>query len=245
MDHSVSVLAKLAASFSAAFLLCSCVSGPLLESRPNLVVQSGTELPPPTDVQLAGGMRPSTLGPGDKLNIDVFGIEELSQKKIQVDAGGAISFPLVGSVDVAGKSPTEVGKLIERGLSRYVRNPHVAVNLEETNSQLVTVEGEVKEPGRYPVLGRLTLLGAVASAKGTTEFSRLSQVIVYRTVANQQMAALYDLKAIRTGRYQDPDIYANDLVVVGDSQARRVFKDVLQAVPLVTTPIVAAITYRR
>jgi polysaccharide export outer membrane protein len=190
-------------------------------------------------------MRPSTLGPGDKLNIDVFGIEELSQKKIQVDAGGAISFPLVGSVDVAGKSPTEVGKLIERGLSRYVRNPHVAVNLEETNSQLVTVEGEVKEPGRYPVLGRLTLLGAVASAKGTTEFSRLSQVIVYRTVANQQMAALYDLKAIRTGRYQDPDIYANDLVVVGDSQARRVFKDVLQAVPLVTTPIVAAITYRR
>jgi polysaccharide export outer membrane protein len=238
-------MVKSAASVCAALLLSSCASGPLLESRPNLVVQPGNELPPPTNVQLAGGDRPSILGPGDKLNIDVFGIEELSQKKIQVDAGGAISFPLVGSIDVAGKSPAQVAQKIESALTRYVRDPHVAVNLDETNSQLITVEGEVKEPGRYPVLGHLTLLGAVASAKGTTEFSRLSQVIVYRTVGTQQMAALYDLKAIRTGRYEDPDVFADDIVVVGDSQARRVFKDVLQAVPLVTTPIVAAITYRR
>lgn len=241
----MSLMVKSAVSVCAALVLSSCASGPLLESRPNLVVQPGDELPPPTNVQLAGGNRPSILGPGDKLNIDVFGIEELSQKKIQVDAGGAISFPLVGSVEVAGKSPAEVAQKIESGLTKYVRDPHVAVNLEETNSQLITVEGEVKEPGRYPVLGHLTLLGAVASAKGTTEFSRLSQVIVYRTVGTQQMAALYDLKSIRTGRYEDPDVYANDIVVVGDSQARRIFKDVLQAVPLVTTPIVAAITYRR
>ncbi|WP_046347959.1 polysaccharide biosynthesis/export family protein [Sphingomonas changbaiensis] len=238
-------MVKSATSVCVAILLSSCATGPLLESRPSLVVLPGTELPPPTNVQLAGGARPSILGPGDKLIIDVFGIEELSKKKLQVDAGGAISFPLVGSVEVAGKSPAEAAQIIESGLARYVRDPHVAVNLEETNSQVVTVEGEVKEPGRYPVLGHLTLLGAVASAKGTTEFSRLSQVIVYRTVGNQQLAALYDLKAIRTGRYEDPDIYANDIVVVGESQARRVFKDVLQAVPLVTTPIVAAITYRR
>lgn len=226
-------------------VLQSCASGPGLVQRPNLVIQPGNSLPPPSDVQAAGGNRASILGPGDKLTIDVFGIEDLSQKKIQVDAGGRISFPLVGSLEVSGQSPARVAETIEAGLRRYIRDPHVAVNLDETFSQVVTVEGEVKEPGRYPVLGKLTLLGAVASAKGTTEFSKLRQVVIYRTVGSQQMAALYNLKAIRDGQYEDPDVYANDIVVVGDSQARRLFKDVLQAVPLVTTPIVAAITYRR
>jgi polysaccharide export outer membrane protein len=245
MDKSVTTKIRIVGMLVGVSLLQACASGPRLVQRPNLVIQPGTELPPPADVQLAGGNRPSVLGPGDKLVIDVFGIEELSKKEIQVDSGGNISFPLAGSIQVAGLSPARAGAALETGLSRYVREPHVAVNLKETNSQLVTVEGEVKEPGRYPVLGHLTLLGAVASARGTTEFSRLSQVIIYRTVGPQQMAALYDLKAIRNGNYQDPDVYANDIVVVGDSQARRVFKDVLQAVPLVTTPIVAAITYRR
>jgi polysaccharide export outer membrane protein len=78
---------------------------------------------------------------------------------------------------------------------------------------------------------------AVATAKGTTEFAALSNVAVFRTVKGQKMAALYSLKAIRSGAYDDPEVFANDVIVVGDSQARRIFKDVLQASPLITTPL--------
>jgi polysaccharide export outer membrane protein len=52
------------------------------------------------------------------------------------------------------------------------------------------------------------------------------------------MAGLYDLKAIRAGAYADPEIYPNDVIVVGESVGRRIFKDALQIVPLITTPIV-------
>jgi polysaccharide export outer membrane protein len=53
------------------------------------------------------------------------------------------------------------------------------------------------------------------------------------------MAALYNLDAIRRGTYADPRLYADDVVIVGDSPARRLFRDILQAAPLIVTPIVA------
>jgi polysaccharide biosynthesis/export protein len=52
------------------------------------------------------------------------------------------------------------------------------------------------------------------------------------------MAAIYDLRAIRTGAYEDPEIFPNDLVSVGDSTRARRFKDLLQVAPLLTTPLV-------
>jgi polysaccharide biosynthesis/export protein len=131
--------------------------------------------------------------------------------------------------------------LARRLAGNYVRDPQVTVNLEETVSQVVTVDGQVTRPGLYPVIGRMTLMRAVANAGGTAEFARLDDVVVFRTVAGQRYAALYNLRAIRRGVYADPEIFANDIVVVGDSQARRIFRDILQAAPLITTPIIALV----
>ena len=96
----------------------------------------------------------------------------------------------------------------------------------------------MREPGLYPVIGRMTLIRAVATAKGTDEFAKLDDVVVFRTVNGQQYAALYNLKSIRRGGYPDPEVFANDVVVVGDSAARRFFKNALQVAPLLTTPII-------
>ncbi len=63
----------------------------------------------------------------------------------------------------------------------------------------------------------MTLLRAMAVAGGTTEFSKLDDVVIFRTVQGERLAALYDLNAIRHGKYADPDVYANDVVMVGDS----------------------------
>jgi polysaccharide export outer membrane protein len=112
------------------------------------------------------------------------------------------------------------------------------VNLVETVSQVVTVEGQVAQPGLYPVVGRMTLLRAIATARGMTQAANQRDVVVFRTVSGQNMAALYNVDAIRRGSYADPDIYANDVVVVGESRARRLFETLLQAAPLLTTPLI-------
>lgn len=206
------------------------------------VIQNGA-LPTPDRRDIVGEDRPYLVGPFDKLIIDVFGIEELSTKEVQTDASGRISFPLAGVVEAAGRTPAEIEKLLEERLrAAYVRNPQVTVNLKETVSQVVTVDGEVKEPGLYPVVGRMTLMRAVATAKGTAEFAKLDDVVIFRTVQGQKMAGLYNLRAIRRGTYDDPEVFANDVVVVGDSRGRRLFKDGLQLLPALLTPLIYVLT---
>lgn len=206
------------------------------------VIQNGA-LPTPDRRDIVGEDRPYLVGPFDKLVIDVFGIEELSTKEVQTDASGRISFPLAGVVEAAGRTPAEIEKLLEERLrAAYVRNPQVTVNLKETVSQVVTVDGEVKEPGLYPVVGRMTLMRAVATAKGTAEFAKLDDVVIFRTVQGQKMAGLYNLRAIRRGTYDDPEVFANDVVVVGDSRGRRLFKDGLQLLPALLTPLIYVLT---
>jgi polysaccharide biosynthesis/export protein len=220
-------------------LAAGCSNGPRPLDGPNLAVLPMTELPPPPEFA-NGGVDAFRIGPLDKMDIDVFGVEELRREELQADAAGRVSFPLAGSIDASGMTTDQLAREIENRLrGRYVRDPHVTVNLREAVSQTVTVDGQVREPGRYHAVRGMTLMGAVASAKGLNEFARLSQVVVFRTVADQNMAALYDLGAIRAGRYSDPAIYPGDVVVVGDSPGRRLFRDILAATPLITTPIVA------
>jgi polysaccharide biosynthesis/export protein len=228
------------------FVLSSCAGSRTLGSATSVKVIPGADLPPPARADLIAQDRPYLIGPFDKLTIDVFGIEELSKKEVQTDASGRISFPLAGVVEAAGRTPAEVEVILEDRLrSGFVRDPQVTVNLKETVSQVITVDGQVREPGLYPVIGRMTLVRAVATAKGTDEFAKLDDVVVFRSVNGQQYAALYNLKAIRRGGYPDPEVFANDVVVVGDSSARRLFKNALQIAPLLTTPIVLLLQGRR
>jgi polysaccharide export outer membrane protein len=173
--------------------------------------------------------------------VSVYGVPELS-REMQVDAGGRIAMPLIGAVDAGGKTAAELALDIEEQLSgRYVRNPNVTVNIVSSVSQVVTIDGQVVEPGLYPVTNQMTLLRAVASARGLSEFADEDDVVVLRTVQGQRIAGLYNIEAIRRGLYDDPPIYANDLVVVGDSPQRRLFRDFISLAPLLAAPIVAVL----
>jgi len=172
--------------------------------------------------------------------VDVLGLPELS-RQVRVDSNGHIAVPLAGSIDVGGRTPEEIATLVEQRLRQtYVKNPIVSVAVEETVSQTITVDGEVRTPGIYPVLGRMTLMKAVASAQGTSDIAS-NHVVVFRRVEGRQMAALYDLRAIRLGAYQDPQVYTNDVIEVGESNARRLSPQILQAAGLIITPSVAVI----
>ena len=198
-------------------------------------------LPPPSAADLAAPGQPYVVMPFDRLQIEVYGVDELA-RTVQADAAGKISFPLVGEIQAGGQTPIQVAQEIERRLAgRYVRNPQVTVNVEDSQMRVVTVDGEVTTPGLYPIVGRMTLMQAIARAQGATEFARLNHVVLFRTVGGQRLAALYDLRSIRSGIYRDPEIYPQDVIVVGESRARRLFRDVIQGSTLLTTPIIALI----
>lgn len=205
-------------------------------------VEVVADMPAPTASNATLGAQPYLIGPYDKLTVGVFGIEGMEPREVVADSAGRIAFPLAGSIDAGGKTPAEVADLIaERLRANYVRDPRVTVNLKEATSQIVTVDGQVKQPGVYPVTGQMTLMRAVASARGLDEFAKADDVVIMRTIDGQRYAGLYNLAAIRRGNYPDPMVYANDTVIVGESRQRRLFKDLLQVVPLLTTPLIIAL----
>lgn len=212
---------------------------PLVSTQRLTVVQNSSELPAPDRGDLTAADRPSLIGPLDTIQVDVFNVPELS-REMQVDASGRISMPLVGTIDARGKTAEELARAIEAALrGRYVRNPEVTVNIKSSVSQVVTVDGQVVEPGLYPVTNQMTLMRAIASAKGLSEYARADDVVILRTVHDQKMAGLYNIAAIRRGMYEDPAIYPNDVIVVGDSPQRRLFRDFVSLSPLLAGPLIA------
>ncbi len=188
----------------------------------NVQIVSADALPPPTLSDRTVQFRPYRIGPFDRLAIDVFGVDELERREYRTDAGGRVSYPLAGVIEAGGLTPAELEREIEQRLrGRYIRDPQVTVNLVETVSQVVTVSGEVIRPGLYPVIGQMTLRQAIATAQGVDEYAKREEVLVFRTVDGQEMAAVYNLAGINAGNYEDPEVYANDVIVVGDSPERR------------------------
>lgn len=223
-----------------AVLLAGCTYGPdggRVGETGQVQVVNSTTLPEPTASNAI--TRPYLIGPQDVLIVDVFGVEEMTDRELVVDGAGRISIPLAGSIAAAGNTPEELAALITARLKEnYMRNPLVSVNLKEAVSQFVTVDGQVMLPGNYPVLSDMTLMRAVASAQGLAEFAKQDDVVVLRTVSGQRYAGVYNIAAIRRGNYPDPAIYANDIVIVGDSAALRRMRDLVAILPAVTSPLI-------
>ena len=172
------------------------------------------------------------IGALDVLNISVFQVESLTGE-FKVDAGGKIDYPLLGSVQAQGRTTQELSQQLAASLSqKYLQSPNVQVAVKERAEQKVTVDGSVRQPGVFIVKGPTTLLQAVAMAKGTSEDANPSRVIVFRTIRGERMAGAFDLKAIRRAQAEDPVIYGNDIVVVDGSKDRQMFRDLMQALPV-------------
>ena len=107
------------------------------------------------------------IGPADLLEVKVFESEKLTST-VRVSSRGQITLPLLESVDVDGLTAREAEEKIENLLKKggYLNNPHVSVFVVEYKSKLVSVVGFVEAPGSYDLLGRQTLLDALAAAKG-------------------------------------------------------------------------------
>lgn len=173
------------------------------------------------------------IGPLDAIDVSVYQEPDLSAKAIDVDAAGNLSLPLIGSVRANGKTTSQLSSEIAAKLSEhYLKNPQVTVTIASSASQKVTVGGEVNNPGVFDIKGPTSLLQTVALAKGPTRTAQLNQVVVFRNINGQRMAAVFDIKSIGAGRSPDPQILGNDIVIIGFSRAKSLWKDILSSVPI-------------
>jgi polysaccharide export outer membrane protein len=118
------------------------------------------------------------LGAGDKLEVVVFGQEDLSGQ-FEVDGTGMISLPLIGGVRVGGRSVGEAEALVVQALKPdYLKNPRVS--LQVLNYRPFYIMGEVNEPGSYPFVNGLTVLEAVAIAGGFTYRAKSKKMTIIR-----------------------------------------------------------------
>ena len=216
-----------------------CVAGCAGRSGPR--VPYAAYQPVPAAVAPAGGS-PTVASPGvpadyrvnplDQLRIDVFLEPGLSFANLPVDSSGQIVLPLTGPIHAEGMTTQELSHTIAQRLNRYLRNPQVAVNVTSFTSQRVTINGAVNRAGIYESAGKTTLMDAVAMAGGLNDSAKMNQILVFRRENGQRYVARFDLGAIQSGAAADPQIRPGDVVVVGTSEARRLYREALTVVPI-------------
>lgn len=125
------------------------------------------------------GARLHKISPGDAVSLLVFGEQDLSIQNVRVPQSGRVSFPLIGSVLVAGKTTDEVEQSVADLLSQgYVRNPRLSVTI--FSYRPVFIRGAVRETGSYPFTEGLTIAKAIALAGGSKNSAKIGGVSVSR-----------------------------------------------------------------
>jgi len=124
------------------------------------------------------------LGSGDRINISVFGQDDLSME-IRLPDVGTINYPFLGELKLVGMTAAEVESLIYEGLlGDYLVNPSVSVAIVEYRPFFI--DGEVKRPGGYPYQPGLSVNKAAALAGGYTERANRDKITIVRETDGQQ-----------------------------------------------------------
>jgi polysaccharide export outer membrane protein len=226
-------------SFKAACLACitllfvtACASPRVFGDASQIEVTDLQQLPTPANIGV------HRIGPQEVLEIEVLGSELLSGKFL-TDGLGRIDYPLTGQLELNGTTPMQAARVVANNLrGEFVLDPQVRVIPQDIDKAVLSVGGEVKKPGNYPAEGGLTLMRAVNLAGGTGEYAKLDEVLIFRNIEGQDYIGVYNLKSIAQGNYADPNVYPNDVVMVGNSPSRRRIEDILQFIPVLSTAVV-------
>jgi len=140
----------------------------------------------------------------DRLRITIYQEEDLSTIA-RVDSKGSVNLPLVGEVVVAGKSVSEAQKIIEAAYreGRFLRNPQVTINIEEYAPREVSIQGMVRNPGRFPlpIEAAMTVLELVTKAGGLTDTAKGTAITVTRiTPEGKKVVFTVDVESLIKGK---------------------------------------------
>jgi len=162
------------------------------------------------------------VGTGDKLEISVFGHDDLS-KIVEVRGDGTINYPLIGDLQVTGKSVSQIDDELTRILGKdYLVDPQVNVDVREYQSQWVTIIGEVRTPGQYVLKRDMRLIDLLAAAGGATKEAG-TQILITRRAgsdgAPRQVLVDRELLLSRDKTDGNPLLVHGDIVSIGEKQA--------------------------
>jgi polysaccharide export outer membrane protein len=155
------------------------------------------------------------IGPQDVLRIDVWKENEIS-RITPVRPDGRISLPLLNDVQAAGLTPTQLAGVIAEGLKQYITNPQVTVGVTEINSRRIYVTGGVVKPGAFPLQADMTVLQALTSSGGFTQFAKIKGIYVLRTEDGKQVRHPFNYKDVVKGKQPELNILLQpgDVIVV-------------------------------
>ena len=162
------------------------------------------------------------IGPGDSLNIFVWGNGELSST-VPVRPDGKITTPLIEDVQASGKTPTRLARDMEKHLAKYIKNPIVTVivrGFEGRYSEQVRVVGEAVKPQALPYRANMTLLDLIIEVGGLTEFASGNSAKLIRNVegGQQQEYELHIDDLVRSGDISaNVDILPGDIIIIPET----------------------------
>src|SRR5271170_6908030 len=178
---------------------------------------------PPAAAGETGSAAPkaATVDPGyviggqDVLDISVWKEAELT-RVVPMRPDGKISLPLLNDVQAAGLTPTKLAEEITTSLKKFVTDPQVTVIVTVINSQRIYILGEVNRAGAYPLLPEMTVLQALSSSGGFTQFANTKKIYVLRTEEGKSDKYPFNYKDVIAGRHAEENIVlkAGDTLVV-------------------------------
>lgn len=179
-----------------AFLLCHVVSQ-------NTFAETTTAQPAITETYL--------LLSEDVLEISVWKEEGL-KREVVIRPDGKLSFPLVGHIQAAGKTPEQLEKIIAKRLKSYISDPVVTVSILKAAGNKVYVTGKVNKPGVYVVGQFIDVMQALSLAGGLTAYADGDDIIIIRREGNKETVFQFDYDDVEDG----DDLEQNILLKGGD-----------------------------
>ncbi|RMF19228.1 MAG: sugar ABC transporter substrate-binding protein [Gammaproteobacteria bacterium] len=174
----------------------------------------------PETVKAALAMKPENLkayilGPGDVVSVNVWRNPDLSIS-VPVRPDGKISTPLVGDIQAAGRTPTQLSQEMQKALAVYLREPQVSVVVTGMGSyeylNRVRVTGAVNRPISTPYREGMTVLDLVLDAGNVNNFAESEQAVLYRQMGQKTVVIPVDLRAI----VEDGNLASNYRLLPGD-----------------------------
>jgi polysaccharide export outer membrane protein len=155
------------------------------------------------------------LGAGDTIEIVVYRNDDL-KRTLRVDHSGRIMFPLIGDVQVAGKTIFQLRDEMKERLSRYLVDPQITINVSTVQSQKIIILGEVNSPGILTLDSPIDILEAVARAGGLTADAKSQNILLIRKFQGKNAVASVNLKNIFGGGdpLQNIPLQGGDIVYV-------------------------------
>ena len=167
---------------------------------------------------VSSGANDYRIGVGDKLEIAVFGHDDLT-KIVEVRSDGTINYPLIGDISVAGKNVGEIDAEITRVLGKdYLVDPQVSVDVREYQSQWVTIIGEVHNPGKYVLKRNMRVIDVLAEAGGVTKEAGAQVLITRRNAEGVPRQIALDRTQLMSQDNEETNILLqhNDILAVGE-----------------------------